>query len=178
MTRFVLPSYRGARFFAKLKINALQECYRNPLAQYCNVICVLFPDKVFTHKHFLPYRIAFTWVAPPPNRPRFGICRWCTSYTRRICIKMGRRSCRQVARGGGTRLGTRKGLAMYEYNGSQYVNGLKSPLHITARQLFWMLCVIYLGSLSYISLIIYCFIYKFNKFIPFPYNKIKDSPCF
>jgi DNA-binding response OmpR family regulator len=28
MTRCVLPSYRGARFFAKLKINALQECYR------------------------------------------------------------------------------------------------------------------------------------------------------
>jgi hypothetical protein len=27
MTRCILPSYRGARFFAKLKINALQECY-------------------------------------------------------------------------------------------------------------------------------------------------------
>ena len=26
--RCVLPSYRGARFFAKTKFNAIQECYR------------------------------------------------------------------------------------------------------------------------------------------------------
>ena len=36
MTRCVLPSYRGACFFAKLIINALQECYRVLLAEQLN----------------------------------------------------------------------------------------------------------------------------------------------